>query len=134
MTRIVSLKICLALAVIFFLTENGFGAPTKGRYMWVKCRPDSKNANCKTQKGPLVDLPGISDRLQNTAVNDIVPTETVSEPEEQSAEGSATELFFADEGSGDRLGIDSEYFQEQKMPMDQVLPAAQELKDDHLIL
>ncbi|NP_001290937.1 serglycin precursor [Esox lucius] len=131
MKGILSLKICLTLAVISTLTDNGLGAPTKGRYMWVNCRPDSKNANCQTQRGPLVELPGPPDRLPSTAVKDIVQKETVSELEEQSGEGSATGPFLADQGSGDVYGVD---YAEFAMPVDQALPHAQELKEDHLIM
>ncbi|KAL0964681.1 hypothetical protein UPYG_G00327500 [Umbra pygmaea] len=141
MKGLLNLNICLTVAVIFFLADNGLGAPTKGRYMWLKCRPDSTNANCVTQRGPTMRLPGPPDRLPPTAVKDIVQKETVSESEEQSGEGSATEGFYADQGSGDQLGtqivdgIDSAgYVVPQNVPMDQALPPPQELKDDHLIM
>ncbi|XP_036812147.1 serglycin [Oncorhynchus mykiss] len=134
-------KICLTLAVIFFLADNGHGAPAKGRYMWLKCSPDAKNANCETQRGPWMDLPGPPDRLPSIAVKDIVPEEAGSEPEEQSGEGSATGILLTEQGSGDQLGstdvdgIDYPGFVfPPKMTMDQVLPPAQELKEDHLIL
>uniref|UniRef100_A0A674EMW5 Serglycin-like n=1 Tax=Salmo trutta TaxID=8032 RepID=A0A674EMW5_SALTR len=104
MKGLLNSKICLTLAVIFFLADNGHGAPAKGRYMWVKCNPDTKNANCATQRGPLMDLPGPPDRLPSIAVKDIVPEEAGSEPEEQSGEGSATGILFTEQGSGDQLG------------------------------
>nr|ACI69135.1 Serglycin precursor [Salmo salar]ADM16087.1 Serglycin precursor [Salmo salar] len=80
MKGLLNSKICLTLAVIFFLADNGHGAPAKGRYMWVKCNPDTNNANCATQRGPLMDLPGPPDRLPSIAVKDIVPEEAVFPP------------------------------------------------------
>uniref|UniRef100_A0A4W5RGZ7 Serglycin n=1 Tax=Hucho hucho TaxID=62062 RepID=A0A4W5RGZ7_9TELE len=140
MKSLLNLKICLTLVVFFFLTDNGFGAPAKGRYMWVKCRPDAKNPNCETQRGPWMDLPGPPDRLPPFAVKDIVLEEDGSELEEQSGEGSDTRTLFTEQGSGDQLasadvdGIDySDFVYPQKMTMDQALPPAHELKEDHLI-
>ncbi|KAM9559823.1 uncharacterized protein ACWYII_015640 [Salvelinus alpinus] len=140
MKGLLNLKICLTLAVIFFLADNGFGAPAKGRYMWVKCSPDAKNPNCETQRGPWMDLPGPPDRLPPFAVKDIVLEEDGSELE-QSGEGSETGILFTEQGSGDQLasadvdGIDySDFVYPQKMTMDQALPPAWELKKDHLIL
>ena len=45
--------------------------PGKGRYMWIKCRPNGQNANCIKQRGPLQDLPGLPDRLPASAVKDL---------------------------------------------------------------
>ncbi|XP_041715021.1 serglycin [Coregonus clupeaformis] len=141
MKGLLNLKIWLTLAVIFVLADNGHGAPAKGRYMWVKCRPEAKNANCETQRGPSMDLPGPPDRLPSFAVKEIVPEEAGSEPEEQSGEGSATGILFTEQGSGDQLasadvdGIDYPGFVfPPKITMDQALPPARELKEDHLIL
>lgn len=42
--------------------------------MWVKCRPDSKNANCIEEKGPVIDLdkyPDTPKRLPQSAVQDM---------------------------------------------------------------
>ncbi|XP_039593572.1 serglycin [Polypterus senegalus] len=59
----------LALSFLFlvFLEHAAQGAPAKGRFMWVRCRPDSKNANCIEQKGPWIDLP-------KSGVNRILPS------------------------------------------------------------
>nr|ACI69472.1 Serglycin precursor [Salmo salar] len=141
MKGLLNSKICLTLAVIFFLADSGHGAPAKGRYMWVKCNPDTNNANCATQRGPLMDLPGPPDRLPSIAVKDIVPEEAGSEPEEQSGEGSATGILFTEQGSGDQLGstdLDGIDYPGSVSPpninMDHALPPAQELKEDHLFL
>ncbi|XP_073691214.1 serglycin [Garra rufa] len=85
-------KITLALAVICLFGDSGLGAPTEGRYMYVKCNPDDKNANCVTHKGPLVPLEGKSSRLPASAVKDIFPVtteEAVPEMEEQSGSGDS---------------------------------------------
>ncbi|KAK7140138.1 hypothetical protein R3I94_012672 [Phoxinus phoxinus] len=82
-------RITLALAIICLFGDSGQGAPPKGRYMWLKCNPDDKNANCVTQKGPLVPLSGLSARLPPSAAKHIVPVEEATpEIEEQSGEGS----------------------------------------------
>ncbi|KAG1950939.1 serglycin [Pimephales promelas] len=82
-------RITLALAIICLFGDSGHGAPAKGRYMWLKCNPDDKNANCVTQKGPWVPLSGQSTRLPPSAAKHIVPVEEVTpETEEQSGEGS----------------------------------------------
>ncbi|XP_028651803.1 serglycin [Erpetoichthys calabaricus] len=58
----------LALSFLFlvFLEHAAQGAPAKGRFMWVRCKPDSKDANCIEQKGPWIDLP-------KSGVNRILP-------------------------------------------------------------
>ncbi|CAM4726978.1 unnamed protein product [Leuciscus chuanchicus] len=82
-------RITLALAIICLFGESGQGAPAKGRYMWVKCNPDDKNANCVTQMGPRVPLSGLSTRLPPFAAKHIVPVEEATpDSEEQSGEGS----------------------------------------------
>ncbi|XP_041117471.1 serglycin-like [Polyodon spathula] len=50
-------RILLALGVILFLGYTVQAAPTKGRYMWVRCKPNAKNANCVEESGPWIDLP-----------------------------------------------------------------------------
>ncbi|KAI7805286.1 serglycin [Triplophysa rosa] len=98
-------RITLALAIICLFGHSGFvssGAPTKGRYTWVKCKPEDQNANCVTQMGPLVPLEGKSPRLPRSAVKDIFPVSTeeiTPEMEEQSGEGSGnsdTMIFLRD--------------------------------------
>uniref|UniRef100_A0A3B3SZQ5 Uncharacterized protein n=1 Tax=Paramormyrops kingsleyae TaxID=1676925 RepID=A0A3B3SZQ5_9TELE len=42
---------------VFSCLLSDAGAPTKGRYMKVSCKPDAKNANCNVIKGPLIDIP-----------------------------------------------------------------------------
>ncbi|XP_016103336.1 serglycin-like [Sinocyclocheilus grahami] len=91
-------RITLALAIICLFGDIGLGAPYKGRYMWVKCNPDHKNANCVTQMGPLVPLSGQSSRLPPSAAKHIFPVSTeeaTPETEEQSGEGSGNSDTFA---------------------------------------
>uniref|UniRef100_A0A8C4RI90 Uncharacterized protein n=1 Tax=Erpetoichthys calabaricus TaxID=27687 RepID=A0A8C4RI90_ERPCA len=49
-----------------FSIKHFVRAPAKGRFMWVRCKPDSKDANCIEQKGPWIDLP-------KSGVNRILP-------------------------------------------------------------
>ncbi|XP_016149632.1 serglycin-like [Sinocyclocheilus grahami] len=91
-------RITLALAIICLFGDRGLGAPSKGRYMWVKCKPEDKYANCVTQKGPLVPLSGQSSRLPPSAAKHIFPVSTeeaTPEMEEQSGEGSGNSDAFA---------------------------------------
>ncbi|XP_033887726.1 serglycin [Acipenser ruthenus] len=50
-------RILLALGLILFLGYTVQAAPSKGRYMWVRCKPDTKNPNCVEESGPWIDLP-----------------------------------------------------------------------------
>ncbi|XP_072533154.1 serglycin [Salminus brasiliensis] len=86
-------RIALALLFIYTFEDNVLGAPTKGRYMWVNCKPNGSDANCVQHKGPWMDLPGPSQRLPPSATKDIVPVESSedtpeTETEEQSGESS----------------------------------------------
>ncbi|XP_007423217.1 serglycin [Python bivittatus] len=45
-------RIFVALGVILFLGCPGQGAPQKGQYMRVRCKPDANSANCVEEKGP----------------------------------------------------------------------------------
>ncbi|XP_036402800.1 serglycin [Megalops cyprinoides] len=92
------LKISVVLALLCLLGHNAQGAPTKGRYMWVKCRPDGKNSNCEQQQGPWIDLPGPSNRLPSSAVKDLLKNN--QELDTKSTEGSGASE--ADIGSGDQ--------------------------------
>lgn len=58
--------ILLLLLLCLFL-----GGPDKGNYMWVECKPDSKNANCVEKKGPLIDTTGSPQRLPSSVVKDM---------------------------------------------------------------
>ncbi|KAG7462935.1 hypothetical protein MATL_G00190020 [Megalops atlanticus] len=89
------LKISVVLALLCLLGHNAQGAPTKGRYMWVKCRPDGKNSNCEQQQGPWIDLPGPSNRLPSSAVKDLLKKKP-----ELDADGSGASE--ADIGSGEQ--------------------------------
>ncbi|NP_001165083.1 serglycin precursor [Danio rerio] len=86
--------ITLALAIICLSGHSGLGAPaasTKGNYMWVECKPDGKNANCLTKKGPLIPLDGQRTRLPPSAAKDIVAVsaeEATPDTEDLSGDGS----------------------------------------------
>ncbi|XP_062375458.1 serglycin [Sardina pilchardus] len=101
------------LAVFCFIGESVLGAPTKARYMWLKCRPDSKNANCLEEKGPMINLdkyPDTPKRLPSSAVQELLPNETGLEPDEQSGDNAEAGKHipdFLDRGSGDQLLMDS---------------------------
>ncbi|XP_012672431.1 serglycin [Clupea harengus] len=101
------------LAVLCFIGETVLGAPTKGRYVWLRCRPDVKNANCVQEKGPMINLdkyPDAPKRLPQSAVQEVLPKDTGLEPEEQSGDNAGAGKHipaFADRGSGDQLVMDS---------------------------
>ncbi|XP_059373577.1 serglycin-like [Carassius carassius] len=98
-------RITLALAIICLFGDSGLGAPVTGRYMFVKCNPDLKNANCVTQVGPLVPLSGKSSRLPPSAAKHIFPVSTeeaTPETEEQSGEGSGNSDTFSPFSSMDQ--------------------------------
>ncbi|KAJ8364981.1 hypothetical protein SKAU_G00138120 [Synaphobranchus kaupii] len=137
------LNISLTLALLTLL-GNTQGAPTKGRYMWVKCRPDSRNANCLTEKGPWIDLP--KPNHLPSAANKIT--------KDQSDDGSGTGQPFTETGSGDQWekdGSDLGVFQPEDVstdldvspehdysdfvfPQKVNLPFNQELQEESLIL
>ncbi|XP_066535484.1 serglycin [Hoplias malabaricus] len=86
-------RIALALVLVCLLEDNVLGKPTQGRYMWLKCKPNGLNSNCIENKGPLMNLPGPSQRLPPGATKNIVPVESgedtqETETEEQSGESS----------------------------------------------
>ncbi|KAI1896993.1 hypothetical protein AGOR_G00100630 [Albula goreensis] len=87
------LNISVSLALLCLLGADTQGAPTKGRYMWVKCRPDGKNTNCVTEKGPVIKIPGRAHRLPPSAANEIL--------KDQTEDGSGAGQVFPDLGSGD---------------------------------
>ncbi|KAF4090568.1 hypothetical protein AMELA_G00053600 [Ameiurus melas] len=68
-------------------------ASTKGRFVHLKCKPDSTNANCVEQIGQRINLPG-SDRLPARAVKGINPVKSSEESYEREESG---------DGSGDFL-------------------------------
>ncbi|XP_030627746.1 serglycin [Chanos chanos] len=107
-------KICAVLAIICLLENHTLGAPTKGRYMWVKCKPEGKDPNCHTQKGPWMNLPGPQDRLPASATKTIVPVESsevASEEVELSGDGSGGGSIIPvlpELGSGDQWMADTQ--------------------------
>ncbi|KAM4602655.1 serglycin [Polymixia lowei] len=127
------LKIILSLAILCFALHNGLGAPTRGRYMFVRCNPTSKDANCLTHRSPKMELtPDLPTRLPASAA-EYIETEPMEEepvsdyedeqykttspmfPEESSGgfEGSAFSPYLGDggfvepeSGSGDKTEVD----------------------------
>ncbi|XP_056463630.1 serglycin-like [Gadus chalcogrammus] len=145
------MKIFLSLAVICFAINSGTGAPSKARYMFVKCHPLGNDSNCVTHQGPEMNLTtDLPDKLPASAapyigaqpVEDGPVTER-KEPKVESVtsltedgsgvfegstgfEGSAVESPVAD-GSGDfwtQLAGDV---------MADYRPAEEELREDHLL-
>lgn len=103
----------MILAVLCFIGESALGAPSKARYMWLRCRPDGKNANCVKEKGPIINLdkyPDAPKALPSSAVKNLLPKETGQDPEEQSGDNAGTEKHipaFPVRGSGDQLIMDT---------------------------
>ncbi|KAK3554018.1 hypothetical protein QTP70_019133 [Hemibagrus guttatus] len=81
-----------ALILLYLISDNVLEASKKGkgRYVFVKCRPDSKNANCITKKGPRIDLHGKPHKISSRSINDIYPVESSEESyeTEESGDGS----------------------------------------------
>ncbi|XP_043112182.1 serglycin [Puntigrus tetrazona] len=112
------LIITLALATICLLGDGGLGAPTKARYMWVKCKPKDNKANCVRQTGPLVPLTGQSSRLPPSAAKHIFPVSTeeaTPEMEEQSGEGSGNSDAFAP-----FISMDQKLMRDERSPEQEV--------------
>ncbi|KAI4894285.1 hypothetical protein NFI96_016308 [Prochilodus magdalenae] len=85
-------RIALALLLLYLFEDNALGAPTTGRFRWLRCKPNGNNANCVENQGPLIDLSDPNQRLRPNA-KDIVPVENIedtpeTETEEQSGESS----------------------------------------------
>ncbi|KAG5855026.1 serglycin-like [Anguilla rostrata] len=142
------LNISLTLVLLSLLGANTQGSPIKGRYMWLRCRPNSKNANCVTEKGPWIDLPE-PNRLPSTADK---------KTKDQSDDGSGTGQPFSEIGSGDQWEKDgreqgvfqpeeastdldgsseldySDFVSPQKVYLKDNLPLDQDLQEENLIL
>ncbi|XP_066549057.1 serglycin [Amia ocellicauda] len=92
-------RILLGLTIILLLGFAVQGAPAQGRYMWVKCKPDARNANCKTEKGPWIDISSTqippTDELEQTEID-----EPKGVTEESSGEGSGEPVI--EIGSGEQ--------------------------------
>ncbi|XP_053477787.1 serglycin [Ictalurus furcatus] len=84
----------LTLILVYLLSDNVLGASIKGRYVHLKCKPDSKDANCVQHKGLRSNLPGSHQRLPVRAVQDINLVESSEESYEREDSG---------DGSGDFL-------------------------------
>ncbi|KAG9275593.1 serglycin [Astyanax mexicanus] len=148
-------RIAFVLLLVYLFEDNVLGAPAQGRYNWVTCKPDSKNANCIQKQGPLIDISGASQRLPPSATKDIVPVERdedtpETETEEQSGESSGdldlaekkqdwmddgpvkmvrqVEDPFLEEASGE-VDIENFVFPERKEPK----LSPEDLKEDNMI-
>ncbi|KAJ8250442.1 hypothetical protein COCON_G00223640 [Conger conger] len=98
------LKILIAFLVFNLLGQDAEGAPAKGRYVWVRCRPDDRHANCLKEWGPWMNLPGPRDRLPPSAVQDIMKGSL--DLDLQSADGSGASGLFMEFGSGEQTSTD----------------------------
>ncbi|KAL6486919.1 hypothetical protein MHYP_G00035450 [Metynnis hypsauchen] len=103
-------RIVLAFLLVCLFEDNVLGAPAKGRYKWVSCKPGGGNPNCVQKQGPLIDLSGLSQRLPPSATKDIVPVESnedtpETETEEQSGESSG-DLDPFDSATGGKNSMD----------------------------
>ncbi|KAG5831236.1 serglycin [Anguilla rostrata] len=97
-------KILVAFLVFCWLGQDALGAPAKGRYMWVRCRPDGRNANCVKEWGPWLSLPGPRERLPPSAVQDIMKASL--DLDLQSTDGSGESGLFVESSLGDQLATD----------------------------
>ncbi|KAJ8284545.1 hypothetical protein COCON_G00033950 [Conger conger] len=142
----IPITISLTLALLSLLGPITNGLPTKGRYMGVRCRPDSQKANCEKEKDIWMDLP-VPNRL-SLADN--------KRTKDQSDDGSGTGQPFnvigsADQKDGHELGafqpeeastdldgspeIDySDFVFPQKVYRKNNLPFNQEFQEENLIL
>ncbi|KAK2852429.1 hypothetical protein Q7C36_007630 [Tachysurus vachellii] len=79
-----------SLILIYLLSYNVLEASTKGRYKFLKCKPDSKNANCMEMKGPVIDLHGKAPKISSRFLNGLYPdyTSEDSTETEESGDGS----------------------------------------------
>ncbi|XP_058242594.1 serglycin isoform X2 [Hemibagrus wyckioides] len=83
-----------ALVLLYLISDNVLASKKdKGRYMFVKCSPDSKNANCLTKKGPWIDLQGKPHQISSKDINGIYPVQ------------SSEESFESGDGSGDFINL-----------------------------
>ncbi|XP_072565421.1 serglycin [Paramormyrops kingsleyae] len=135
------------ITVSCFLLLGAQGAPTKGRYMKVSCKPDAKNANCNVIKGPLIDIPNSREKFKFS-----------QDPmEESSGDGSGDSQSFTGTGGqpaaerqvlsvlspaegsteldeGSAMGNDSSIFIFPEKELKKNLPAEKELKEEGFIL
>ncbi|GAA6101484.1 serglycin [Tachysurus ichikawai] len=84
-----------SLILIYLLSYNVLEAKT-GRYMHLKCKPDSKNANCVEKKGPVIDLHGKATKISSRFLTSLYPTESSEESIETEESGN---------GSGDSISL-----------------------------
>ncbi|XP_027030870.2 serglycin [Tachysurus fulvidraco] len=84
-----------SLILIYLLSYNVLEASRTGRYMHLKCKPDSKNANCVEKKGPVIDMHGKPPKISSRFLNGLNPVADSSEESietEESGDGSGGEL------------------------------------------
>ncbi|XP_046885254.1 serglycin [Hypomesus transpacificus] len=123
MTGLLKMKMFVSLIVLYVLLDNGLGAPAsgpgKGRYMWIKCRPNGQNANCIKQRGPLQDLPGLPDRLPASAVKDLLNKNPALDEQE------ATGLEWKDQQEEDQK-VEEAVQEEQEEEVEEAVQEEQE--------
>ncbi|XP_041125404.1 serglycin [Polyodon spathula] len=103
-------RILLALGLILFLGCTVQAAPSKGRYMWIRCKPDTKNPNCVEESGPWIDLPksGADVPLPN-ADHDLMNKKSVEDEPGLSFEESGDDSGEFQEDTPNELGSGSQW-------------------------
>ncbi|XP_029465516.1 serglycin [Rhinatrema bivittatum] len=108
-------RIFLAFTLILLLGNSAQGAPpTKARYQWVRCRPDSNSANCIEEKGPWLEyVQGGANNILPPRANPFLMKNFQEEPESslfsEEESGSGTEVTSGAEpepGSGTENDVD----------------------------
>uniref|UniRef100_A0AAY4E3A5 Uncharacterized protein n=1 Tax=Denticeps clupeoides TaxID=299321 RepID=A0AAY4E3A5_9TELE len=86
----VAMARCIVTRVAVWMVP---GAPTRGRYMGLRCRPHGGQANCKEEMGPLID---VDQQTLKKLPRD--PSDLRFRSYELSGDGSGYEQFQADQG------------------------------------
>ncbi|XP_033880693.2 serglycin-like isoform X1 [Acipenser ruthenus] len=103
-------RILLALGLILFLGYTVQAAPTKGRYMWVRCKPDAKNPNCVEESGPWIDLPKSGPEVPSpNADHDLMNKKPVEDESEMTFEESGDDSGKFQEDMAIELGSGSQW-------------------------
>ncbi|XP_013924887.1 PREDICTED: serglycin [Thamnophis sirtalis] len=120
-------RIFVALGVILLLGCPGQGAPQKGRYMWVRCKPDANSANCIEEKGPSFVMTDESATIPFEAnpTREILQDQLISLPFSGDEEGSGNEED-PETGSGFENDLEEPEVSEKQPNMDLKLKLSNE--------
>ncbi|XP_056134933.1 serglycin [Lampris incognitus] len=95
------MNVILSLAVLCLALNNGMGAPTTARYMFVKCNPHDTDANCQTYHSPVVQVTSdLPTRLPVSAAPYLKATPVEEEDRPIEGKEEKTSWFHLEEGSG----------------------------------